>query len=190
MTVDAQLASTHVPVLHLVQLDFAGGTQRLTSWSHPLDWAGHTWAGLNCVASVSPVKVADRPEYPAMDLGLYPSNNTLFALAIGDPTQYRGKPATVYQCVLDDQLRPLGDPELVWYGFMSQVRVNTGDGEGNNGSIVLRCEKSGRDSRAVRSLRLNHAQQQARYPGDTFLSRIEALSGKPQPWLSKRFQQI
>ena len=55
---------------------------------------------------------------------------------------------------------------------------------------MLRCEQQGKDSRAVRSLRLNNAQHQKRYPGDTFLSRIEAMAGKPQPWLSVRFQKV
>lgn len=190
MTVDAQLASQHVPVLHLVELAFSTGIQRLTNWSHPLTWAGYTWSGTNCVSSVSPVKVSDRLEYPAMDLGLYPSNAAILATALSNPAEYRGKDATIYQAVLDDQLRPLGDPELAWFGQMSQVRVNSGDGEGNGGSILMRCEQQGRDTRAARSLRLNHAQHLQRNPGDTMLSRIEALSGKPVPWLSKRFQQI
>ena len=190
MTVDAQLASVHAPVLHLVELNFAGGTARLTTWSHNLTWAGHTWAGINCVSSVSAVKVTDRPQYRAMDLGLYPSNDALLATALGDPAEYRGRALSVYQAVMDDNLVPLGDPELVWYGQMSQVRINTGDGETQRGSVVMRGEQQGRDSRAARSLRLNHAQHVARHPGDTFLSRIETLAGKPVPWLSKRFQQI
>ncbi len=191
MSVDAQLASTHAPVLHLVELAFSTGTARLTNWSHSVVYAGNTWNGINCLAAVSPVKVGERLEYPPMDLVLYPNNPALFALALADdPATYRGRDCTIYQAFMDDQLRPLGDPELVWYGQMSQVRLNTGNGETDKGNIVLRCEQHGRDNRSQRSLRLNHAQHVARYPGDTFLSRIERMTGQPVPWLSKRFQQL
>ena len=54
----------------------------------------------------------------------------------------------------------------------------------------MRCEMSGRDTRAPMSLRLTHAQHIARHPGDYFLSRIERMAGQPQVWLSKRFQRM
>lgn len=190
MTVDAQLASPVVPVLFLAELQFASGTLRLTSWNHNLDWAGHTWTGLGALVTVSAVKASERNEYPALDLGLQVGNDALLALALGNATDYRRRAALLYQCVLDDQLRPLGDPELVWGGQMSQVRVNTGNGEDAPGLVTLRCELPGRDRRGARTLRLNNAQQQERHPGDTFLSRIEAMAGKPQPWLSVRFQKV
>ena len=46
------------------------------------------------------------------------------------------------------------------------------------------------DRSGAQGLRLNHAQQITRYPTDTGLSRIEELTGKPRPWLSKKFQRI
>lgn len=190
MTVDAQLASTHVPVLYLVEMAFASGTVRVTSWNHNIPWAGHEWLALGALSSVTPIKVADRAEYPAMDLGLSVANDAILATALGSPADYRHKPVTVYQAFLDDALRPLGDPELAWAGEMSQVRVNTGDGEGAPGSVVMRCEPHGKDKRNARSLRLNNAQHQRRWPGDTFLTRVEGLSGKPVPWLSVRFQRV
>lgn len=191
MSVDAQLASGHVPVLVLVELAFSTGTARLTNWPHAVEFLGYTWNGVNGVAGISPVRASERLEYPSMDLLLYPTNQALLAVVLGeDPTTYRGRDCSIYQAVLDDELKPLNDPELAWYGQMSHTRVNTGNGESERGSIVLRCEQHGRDNRAQRSLRLNHAQHIARNPGDTFLSRIEALSGRPVPWLSRRFQEI
>jgi hypothetical protein len=190
MSVDSQLASGHAPVLVLVEMQFSTGTSRVTNWGHNVDWAGHTWSALAAVTSLSAVKVSERNQYPAMDLGLQVGDNATLAAALGNPSTYRGKPVSIYQAFLDDELRPLGDPELAWGGEMSQIRINTGDGEQDRGSIVMRCEHPGRDSRGVRSLRLNNAQHQARWPGDTLLSRIEKLAGQPQPWLSVRFQRI
>lgn len=189
MTVQAQRASGHVPVLALAEMHFTTGVQRYTTWGHNVPWAGFEWLAVGLV-SISPVKTSERLEYPAMDLGLQVGNPALLALALEDPATYRRRDIALYQAFMTDDLQPLGEPELFWAGYMDQVRVNTGDGEDNKGSISLRCEMQGRDSRVSRSLRLNNAQHQARFAGDTFLSRVEALAGKPTPWLSRRFQQI
>lgn len=185
---DDQLASPHAAVLYLIQMDFLGGTQRYTNWSHNLDWAGQTWLGLNTVLSVSPITQSERLEYPAVEIGLNVANPSQLALALGGVQQYRKRPITIYQCVLDDEMRAVGEPELAWAGVMDQVRLKTGDGEKQEGAVAMRCELPGRDSRGPQTLRLNNAQHQARHPGDTFLSRVEKLSGQPVTWLSKRFQ--
>lgn len=189
MTVAQQLASGHVPLLYLAEMHFTTGVQRYTTWGHNLPWAGHTWLAVGLV-SVSPVKQGEKLEYPAMDIGLQVGSPSLFALTLENPATYRRRDINLYQAFLDDELKPLGDPELCWAGYMDQLRVHTGDGQGEGGSITLRCEMQGKDTRLVRSLRLNNAQHQARWPGDTFLTRVEALAGKPTPWLSRRFQQI
>lgn len=184
------LASGHVPVVYLIEAQFVSGTLRLNTWGHALDWMGATWAGLNCVSSLSTISDGEALAYPALEIGLSIANPGLLALALGNAADYRRRPITVWEAVLDDELRPQDTPELCWAGLMDQVRVKTGDGEKTAGSVVLRCELPGRDSRAAQGLRLNHAQQQERHPGDTGLSRIEQLTGQPRTWLSKKFQKL
>lgn len=188
-TREEALAAPHSGVLLLLQLDFKTGTQRFTNWSHSLDYFGFTWTGLGAVVGVSAVQQTEDLQYPAVDVQLNVANGSLLSLALGSPAPYRGQPITIWQSLLDDALQPAGDPEVIWAGLMDQVRFSTGDGEKAGCSIVMRCEMPGRDGRAAQSLRLTHAQQVARYPGDTGLSRIEQLAGQPQVWLSKRFQQ-
>ena len=190
MTTDTRLASSHTALLFLIELGFTSGTQRLTNWTHNVDWMGYTWVGLGAVVSVGGAAVAERLDYPAMDIGLNPGNTAMLALALGNVSTYRRRPVTIYYATLDDELRAEGDPQLFWAGVMDQIRVSTGDGEGDGGSVVMRCENPSRDNRSPRLLRLNHAQHQARWPGDTGLSRIERMTGQPAVWLSKKFQRI
>lgn len=189
MTLDTRLAASNAGLLFLIQMDFTSGTQRLTNWTHNVDWMGYTWAGLGAVVSVGGVAVAERLEYPAVEIGLNPGNPSLLALALGNVSTYRRRPVTIWYATLDEELRADGDPEPWWAGLMDQVRLSTGNGEDDGGSVVMRCENPCRDSRAPKLLRLNHAQHQARWPGDTGLSRIERLTGQPQVWLSKKFQR-
>ena len=190
MTLEAELAGRGPAFVYLIELGFASGTHHVSSWNHAIDWAGHTWLGLSSLLSVSAVTESEQLQYPGLELGLNVANSALLALALGSVAEYRRRPITLYRGVLDEQLRPVDAPELAWAGLMDQVRLSTGNGEGDPGGLVLRCELPGRDGRAAQGLRLNHAQQQARHPGDTGLSRIEQLTGQPRPWLSKRFQRI
>lgn len=189
-TRDEALAAPHAGVLLLLQMDFRSGTQRLTNWSHSLDYFGHTWRGLGPIVGVSVFTQTEELQYPSVDVQLNVADPSMLALALGGASEYRGQPITIWQGLLDDELQPAGEPEVIWAGLMDQVRFKTGTGEEDDGAAaVMRCEMPGRDTRGPQTLRLTHAQQQARYPGDTFYSRIERMVGQPQVWLSKRFQR-
>ena len=182
-----QLATRHAALLYLVELQFASATIRLTNWGHSISALGYTWYGLGAVTSISTISEGERLEYPPLELGLQIADPAQLALALGPASEYRNRPVIVREWVLDDELRPLDSPEIVWAGLMDQMRLKTGDGERAESGVVLRCEIPGRDSRAAQSLRLNNAQHQARWLGDTGLSRMERLNGQPQTWLSKKF---
>jgi hypothetical protein len=188
--VDDQLASNHVPAAYFAKFAFLDGVIYLTTWGINIAWGGHTWIGLGALAGISKVPTSERPQYPAVDFTLGVSNPSILSLARGNVEKYRGRDADLYRYILSDDNTYLGDPELVWAGEMSQVRIDTGDGKKRGASIVLRCEQRGRAQRNSTSLRLVSAQQEQRFPGDTALRRKEELMAKPQLWLSKRFQQV
>lgn len=187
---DTQRASRAVPELLLCEMQFATATRRVTTWSHKVQFMGHDWLALGRPVSVSSVAATEALQHPALELGLPVGDSATLALAMGNAHEYRRRPITLWQCVLDDELRPIDEPEVIWAGLMDQVKIKTGDGEQDGGQIVLRCELPGRDGRAAQSLRLNHAQQLLRAPDDYGLSLIERLSAQPQPWLTVRFQRI
>lgn len=190
MSTEAEISRQHAGVLYLVEMHFSTGVQRVTNWTHNLDWMGHQWIGLGALVSVSQIEDSEALAYPAMELGLNITNAAQLALALASPSTYRGRDVVIYHGLLDDELRVLGEPDVAWAGAMDQVRVKTGNGDDDQGAVAMRCEIPGRDSRGVTSLRLNDAQHQARFPGDTGLSRVEALTGKPVTWLSVKFQRV
>lgn len=190
MTAEAQLATNHTPVLWLIEAHFLSGTMRFTNWNHAVEWQGQTWLGLSVVVSFGKLVQTEEISWPAMDIGLNLANPSLLALARGPVNEYRGRDIVAYMCVLDDELRVYDEPdEPHWAGLMDQIRLNTGDGRRSQASVALRCESPGRDNRHALSLRLNDAQHQARYPGDTGLSRMEQIVGKEVQWLSVKFQR-
>jgi hypothetical protein len=174
----------------LVEMQFVSATVRRCSWGHNLTFGSTEWIGLGGGISVSGVDVSENIEYPALDVTLSIANPADLSLALGQESEYRNRPVLVGIGVLDEQLRPQSDPLFpLWTGDMDAVRVRTGSGEGEPGTVALRCEVPGRDGRHATSLRMNNAQHQARWPGDTGMSRIESLIGAQVPWLSRRFQE-
>lgn len=189
MTVDSQIVSRHAGTLYLVQMDFSTGSYRFTNWTHSIDWLGYTWLGFGAIVDVGGMSQAERLEYPALDIGLNIGDPAQLALALGNASTYRNRAVTVWAGILDDELRIVDTPLPYWAGVMDQVRLATGNGEDEGGSVVMRCENPCRDSRAPKNLRLNNAQQQARFAGDTGLSRIEKMTGVPQLWMSVKYQR-
>lgn len=189
-TAGEQLQQSVAGLVYLIELQFTTGTVRLCSWGHPLEWMGYGWQGFGAVVSVSATQDTEGLQYPAVDLGLAIQDPSMLAMARSDVKVYRRRPVRIWIGVMSEDLQQLETPELVWSGQMDQIRIKTGDPAKKDASMaILRCELHGRDRRAPQSLRLNQAQHQARYPGDTGLSRVEALTGKPVPWLSVRFQR-
>lgn len=184
-----QMDAATAGVVYLVEMQFTTGTVRLCTWTHALDRMSVSWQGAGRLLSVSPLQdMEGGGQYPAMDIGLAVQDASLLALARGNVATYRSQPVKIYLSAFNDALQPVGEPELAWAGQMEQVRMRTGDGKKNPAMAVMRCELHGRDKRAPQTLRLNDAQHQARWPGDTFLSRVEELAGRPIPWLSVKFQ--
>ncbi|MCV2349331.1 hypothetical protein [Paucibacter sp. Y2R2-4] len=184
-----QVAAPTAGLVYLVEMQFTTGTVRLCSWSHSLEALGQSWQGAGRLMSVSGLQDAEGLQYPAVDLGLAVQDPSLLALCRGSVNTYRRRPVLIYLGAMNSVLQLQGTPELLWSGLMDQVRLRTGDGADQAAQAVMRCELQGRDKRAPQSLRLNNAQHQARFPGDTFFARVEEFGSKPQPWLSIRFQR-
>lgn len=184
----AQKPATGVALL--AEMNFTTGTKRYSTWGGSLHALGHDWEYLPGVTDIGAMHQADSLEYPALDITLAVPDPAILGLAVGSEKTYRGRVIRVYMAIMDDVFRLIDDPQLVWVGLMDQVQMNTGDGVEDKGSIKLRCEQPGKDSRNAMSQRQTHQQQTKKYPGDTGLSRMAEISGGPQTWLSKKFQKV
>ncbi|MEJ2803853.1 hypothetical protein WAE61_18360 [Comamonadaceae bacterium PP-2] len=189
--INQQLDKRNTALALLGALHFTTGTFRLTTWS-TLQLLGQTWRGLPAgLVKVAPIQESERVEYPALDITLPQATPEMLQAAVDDESTYRGRPCEIHLVVMDDVFRVVDEPQKVWAGVMDQVTLLTGDGRSDMGSLNLRCEQPGKDSRNPQAVRLTDAQQQHKYPGDTGLSRMPALAAtKNQIWLSKRFQEV
>ena len=140
--------------------------------------------------SQSRLNVSARPSgvtSSALNFTLNIAQSGWLAESIGAVEDYRGKPAKMYFCPLDEQFRLVDTPERCWAGIMDTIVVGI-----NNevGQAILKCETSAYGLKRRPSMRMNAAQQKQVYPTDTGFDYLTGLIANPQLWLSKKFQQI
>lgn len=183
---DAELAKPVTRTVYFIQFDFAASTSRLSTANFPIDWGGYTWSGVGAVGSIGAIEESDGLESHPLNFTINAAQPSWLALAIGDVAAYRGRPAKMYMCPLDESFQMVDTPVQCWTGIMDMVSTSV---NGESGSITLKCETSSYGLKRRPALRLNDAQQRKDHPTDTGLSYLTSLIADPGIWLSKRFQQ-
>jgi len=194
MTTVDQQAALEAPVVawaYFVEMEFASSTQRVCNFNKTFTWGGFDWIGLGSLGSISEIKSTEKIEPNAVTLGLNIAQTEWLAFAVGSVEEYRGLPATIWQCPLTPEHTLIDDPILAWEGDMDVVAVSV-DGESKEagGTITMRCEPASKRLRRRNALRVNAAQQKLAYPSDTGFDYQADLIANPQTWLSRLFQTI
>lgn len=188
-TLDQQAASekSRADTAWFLELQFSSGTARLCSYTQTYPWGGYDWIGLGSVGSISAIEESAGIGSSPMMFGLNVAQASILELAVGPVEDYRGRPAKLYFCPLTEVGALIDTPERCWSGTMDVMTVGA---SGEEGQISLKCETSAFNLKRRSSARINDAQQRQRHPGDTGLQYLNDLIGKPQLWLSRKFQQI
>jgi hypothetical protein len=193
-TASARIAASVRGVAWLVALHFDSGTVRYTNWPLSITVGADVFSGLGSLAEVSAVSESENASAEQLTLALTVAP-ALLSATLGNVEGYRGRAAYLWLQLIDDTLQPAGAPVLRWAGVMDRVQVSrkASDKAGgpSSGRIELQCSRAGQArARNADGLRLSHAQQLQRFPGDNGLQYVQTLIEKPSLWLSKRFQRI
>lgn len=176
----------------LVELDFSTGIIYATTAPVDVTAAGNTYTGLGSYLSVGAVRESEDSAAERITISVPVVNNAMLAAAMGPATTYRGRPARLYLQLFDDAFQPVGPRVARWSGYMEPARITRSAPEAGSGSgtIELPCQRAGMArARNYQGLRITHAQQLSRYPGDLGLQYMQGLIEQPALWLSKRFQE-
>jgi hypothetical protein len=184
-----QQAEFEKPVTRVVfffELQLSTGTQRINSSNQKFTWGGFDWSGLGQVLSFGNVSQDAGGVPSSIDLIIAAAQPAWLALAVGPVTEYRGRVMKMYICPLDESFMLVGTPVLCWAGIMDTNAVNVAADGG--GTIVLKCESRAYALKRRPVLRVNAEQHKRTYPLETGFDYLTDLIGKPQRWLSKKFQ--
>jgi hypothetical protein len=105
MTTVAQqtaLEKAVVRVAYFAEFSFASGTLRACNINQTVTWGGFTWSGLGQLGGISAVEESDGLNSSALNFTLNVAQPSLLAEGAGAVEDYRGKPAKLYMCPLDE----------------------------------------------------------------------------------------
>jgi len=173
--------------LALVEMQFQGGTLRLTSWPLSVDVMGETWTGVGALGSIGKLHESEDGAAEKLTLTLDITDFGIRTLALGSPGSYQDRTMKMWFALLDaTTLQISGQPVLRFVGVMDQIKMTR---DQTSAAIHLDCRSNSFDVRSnPSSLRCNDAQHQARHPGERGFEYLNSLIGTPSVWLSKAFQ--
>lgn len=198
MDLDAQqqalFASNAAGLIHLIELDFAQGTQYVTSFNLALQIGAVLYRPAGSLVQVGAIKHTLETDTQSTEISLSVAEKSLLAMALGNVEQYRGRQARILLQPMDEKFRLVGAPREYFSGEMEPVQIDRTspgpDGGDVTGAIKLPVTRAGLSrARNQDPLRLTDAQQKADYPGDRGLEGQRELIDKPALWISKRFQE-
>lgn len=192
---DAQLATKVYGAVWLVDTHFLPSPLYWTTAPTDLDANGHTYRGLGQLLGVSMLAESEDASTEKLTIAVPAANQAALAATIGNLDAYRGRRVRLWLQLVNEAFVRVGTPVARWSGYMEPVKVTRsrpGPEAGPfTGRIELPCSRAGMArARNYEGLRLTHAQQQRRYPGDRGLEYVQTLVEQPSLWLSKKFQEI
>lgn len=172
---------------YFVELQFLSGTSYISTLGQTVTWGGHDWLGLGALGTISQVEESDGIASKPVNFTLNLAQPAWLSLAVGSVEEYRGRPAKMYMCPLDEGFVLIDTPVACWNGTMDTIAV--GVNEEGDGQITLKGETAAFGLKRKSTLRMNAAQQKKKYPSDTGFDYLNTLIAEPQTWVSVAFQR-
>lgn len=171
------IAETNAPIF-FVKLVLDSGTIGFHSRLGDVVFDGLTYTGAGDLGRISTVREDSDMSRPTLQTSLSGLNSALLSVVLSQ--YYQGRSATVYGGYVDLSTNALiADPMILYEGKIdsSVIQKLAGTME-----ISLTIENELADWERPRIRRYNNADQQSRYPGDTFFKFAEQAAYKTVYW--------
>jgi hypothetical protein len=173
------LAGEQLPIVQLVEVQFAAATVYLTTAGGRIVWNGHNWepAGLGAIEAVED-SAAEMPGLSFTLPGLTPEQ--LF-VALEPGTE--GRPVRVYDALINPDTGECADAVLAWAGTLNVPTLQ----DGPQADLVVTAEHRGMLALRPKPSRYTDDEQRRLYPGDTSLDVDPVTDAKPIAWPAASF---
>ncbi len=179
-----QLQGREVRLAFLVELQFTSQTAYVWNGNYDLTAGGQTWMALKGIGKIEGLGIRSDSASEQITLtlsGIPEDRLDILALALEGTPEANQQLAKVYIQFFDSEWQPVGNPVLIWFGFMQPPKVSrstTDTFDGQVQTITVTAENAFFNRSRAPYGRNTDRDQQSRYPGDRFFQFTPSLLSK------------
>lgn len=168
----------------LVELQFTSQTAYFWNGEYPLSSGGQTWLPMHGIGSIEGLGTSSEAASEQVTLsmsGIPDDRIDILALALEQTPEANQQLVKIYVQFFDDDWQPVGNPILLWFGFMQPPKVSKTELDDFNASvqtITVNAENAFFNRSRPPYGRNTDRDQQRRYPGDKFFEFTPSLANK------------
>jgi hypothetical protein len=181
----AAFIQPNVSVVTFAMLDFASGIIRVHNSIGTYTWGGFDWLGVGDFGEIS--KLEEGADISPYGIVLTLSGLDINLMSVALTQDYFRRPAEIYIGALsaDDEL--LGEPLIMWAGYMDVMSVSAGD---DNNAVTINCESELQDFEKSSNLKYTTQTQQGFHTGDIFFDFLPEIEGAKIRWRDSNSDSI
>lgn len=171
------LASDSCQPLPFVHLDIKDDSVFVWGGPDDITWGGNTFIGIGTLGQIGNIQSDTKGGVSAVDVSVNGIDPTL--LQDAKSTAYKGRSASIWIGLFDDNLSLLEDPALFVSGEMSAMSLLDGM---EKGSISVTIESRGALLKKNRTTLRTDENHQRHHPGDKFFNFVPKVRQKTVYW--------
>lgn len=167
------LQQRYIYTAHLVTIELAAGTTRMTDWARPVSWDGNDYLAVGHMLGLTPVIETGSMEITSVSLTLTGVDSVWISALLG--YDYINTRTTISRAFFN-YTNDLVDVLQIFSGRLDAAAVNEDPGSGTV-TVAATANSDMGDIDGKRGRHTNDAQQRALYPGD---KGFEFITGTPR----------
>lgn len=164
------LQAQRAEIIHLLSLNFSGGTIRFTSGPNNVDWNGNTYSAAGSAMSFE--AVTETPDPSGQRLRIILDGVSLGAIAALLAQSYIGRTATLRRGYIDGGGSIIADPFILFTGYLNTPWVVTEDWDNRWCKVETEIVSPLAVFNQVRGITADKTSHQRWFTGDTFFAHI------------------
>ena len=178
------MSTRDVRVAFLTELQFLSETAYVWNGHYKLTSGGHEWLPMHGIGSIEGLGTSSDAQSEAITMtiaGIPDQEPDILALALSQSVEANQQLVKIYIQFFDTDWQPIGNPVMMWFGFMQPPKVSRDISDPIQGpiqSITVTAENAFFNRSRPPYGRNTDRDQQARYPGDKFFQFTPTLKSK------------
>lgn len=174
--VDTALQQPHVPMLLLVEMDFASGFLRFCNASYDFTYLSNVYLGGGRLSTIKNIQEGADQQMYGIELSSSGINPGFVSIALSEP--YQQRPLTVRFAPLTPEYQIIATPPVVWKGRMDRMEIELGE----TATITITAESRLTDWNKSSIRRYNDEDQKSEFPTDKGFEYVAQMVDKALDW--------